>query len=322
MKKILSFIVIALNVFAFYSCNDSIDPYADYKQEFVLNCILNGDSSFQVATLSSTYRGSSLNPYTNTTDPAVAGALIRVWWQDSVAIFRDSTIARFDSSHYTTPYKFYYVKNFIPRAGINYEIEAQLQDGQKVGATLQPPSDIQFETSANDTLLPMEDQKHVNVRWKNFGDNTVYISRIVIYYYMENTGKKRYEKYVPQSYTEYNGGYLAVEPEPGLETACTVDYTTVNRAMTEIAGDDFQKSKYQIISAFVEVYALSEQFSHYYASTHRMGADYSVVLDEPDLSNVQGGLGIFGMYLKKRFFIRIDDNYIKSFGYTPVLKSN
>ena len=255
MKKLFFLIITAAGILAIYSCDDSIEPFADYKQKYVLNCILNGDSSFQVATLTSDYKGTTLDPYSNTTDPSIEGALIRVWWQDSVAIFKDSSIARFDSSHYTTPYKFYYAKNFIPRARISYQIEAQLPNGKKLRSTLSPPSGIDFIYVISDSAMPIQGQDGININWINYHDYTVYISHVVIYYYLSGTGNKRYEKYVPQSYTEYDGKYLPIEPKPDILTDCSVDYKTIDRAMAEISGDDPDKSKYQIISAAVELAA-------------------------------------------------------------------
>jgi len=79
------------------SCEENFDPFGDYKEKYVLTCLLDGNSDYQVATLSRSYFTGSFSPYDNTTDPALEGAEIRVWISDSVYLFKDSIIERTDT---------------------------------------------------------------------------------------------------------------------------------------------------------------------------------------------------------------------------------
>jgi len=85
----------------FYSCNENLNPYGEFKDQYVLSCVVRADTSFQVAYLTNNYVTQDFNAYSNTVDPAIKNATIRIWnGDDTVAIMRDTSIARPAGSSY------------------------------------------------------------------------------------------------------------------------------------------------------------------------------------------------------------------------------
>src|SRR3989339_1696422 len=128
MKKYLPIILLFI---IFVSCEENFEPFGNLNNKYALNCIIRGDTTFQVATLTRTYGNDNYNPYSNTVDPNVKGALIRVWNGDSVVIFRDTTFNRQDDSKYQTSYNAYYTNKF-QLVGNKLEIEAILPNGMRL----------------------------------------------------------------------------------------------------------------------------------------------------------------------------------------------
>ena len=130
MKYYLVLILISIiNI----SCDNNFSPKAPYDARYSLNCIIRGDTSFQVATAFKSYDVSGMNPYENTKDSFVDDAFIRIWrGNDEVFVFSDSTKQRTDTSRYNTDIKYYNINNFKPNEGDSLEIEALMPNGRRL----------------------------------------------------------------------------------------------------------------------------------------------------------------------------------------------
>ena len=80
-------------------------------------------------------------------------------------------------------------------------------------------------------------------------------------------------------------------------------------------GDD-AKNNYTILGGEVELFILEENLARYFASTETFKNSYSVKVYESIISNISGGKGVFGAYVKRTLPIRISPSYIRSFGYS------
>ena len=103
MKKIiLAFLV--LFSFYFISCDSSFSPYAPFTEDYILNGIVRGDTSYQVVTLSHSYQPDNTDPSTYKTDPAIVGARVEITYDNKIYVLRDSSISRTDTSQFDTPF--------------------------------------------------------------------------------------------------------------------------------------------------------------------------------------------------------------------------
>jgi hypothetical protein len=320
MKKLFSLAAIISTLVISYSCNDNFDPYGDFKDLYVLNCVVRGDSTFQSATLTRDYRVDNFNPYSNTTNETVKGAIIRIWsGKDKVTILRDTTIQRPAGDLYQSPYTVYYSNNFQPDPGTTIEIEAILPNGKKLTASTTTPEDIVMGTQ--ETLIPSTTRNYLKYTWYSNQKNPVFITRLGIYYFkIENGQKVRHIAVVPESYSEYNGTWIPIYPKPITEEARTVDLGIFKKTMELISDGDQNKSNYIILGCILEVLSLDSGLSTYYNATARSNDIYSVKLDETDNTNITGGYGLFGVYNRTYSVGFLTHDYIKSFGYTPGLE--
>ncbi len=318
--KIKFLIAVSLIVFVSISCDENFNPFGEYKEKYILTCLLDGNSNYQVATLSKSYFTGTFSPYDNTTDPALESAEIRVWVSDSVYLFKDSTTQRLDTSHYNTPFKFYYTNKVKPTFGKVVEIEALLPSGKKLRSSTVTPNDISF-SNQNPNVIPPVNNNFLVFSWQSQSTYTFYDIRIIVTYYKNESGTNiKYEKEIPITYKTQGGADEPIYPLAGRQTFVSYPMDVITKFMESISGGDADKSNYTVeIKPKVEVLVMDEALSRYYSSTSESLNDLTVRLDENDYTNIEGGFGIFGTYLAKRYSaISFVASYIQSFGYNVI----
>ncbi|MCK9279949.1 MAG: DUF4249 domain-containing protein [Melioribacteraceae bacterium] len=317
MKKLL--LALPIIFLLIVSCEDSFDPYGELENKYIFNCVLRGDTTFQTAYLSKSYMVDNYDPYSNSDDATIKNAQIRIWEEDNVALFRDTTVGRNAESKYKTPFSFYYTDNYQPKPGAKIEIEALLPTGKRLKSTTRVPYSISFRKSESDTNIRLSDD-FVQVRWSTYQPNPVFIPRLIIYYTKPVDGQRiRFSAVVPLNYIEFNGQFKPNYAKPNSDLAYGTDMKTFKKAMELISDGIADKSSIVIFSAFMEVYSLDENLSTYYNATARTNDAYSVKLTETDFSNVLAGTGIFGVFVRNYYILRMKHDFINSFGYTPGL---
>ncbi len=322
MKKFFSILFIGLTLIASYSCDENLNPYGEFKDRFVLNCIIRGDTTFQSATLTKDYVVDGFNPFSNTTNESVQGATVRIWsGNDIVAILRDTTIARPEGDPYQTPYTVYYTNNFQPEGDTPLSIEALLPNGKRLTCSTVAPAPLSMVSYSSDAAIPSGKKDYVKFAWTTTQKDPVFITRLAIYYFKHSGGQKvRNVAVVPANYVQYDNTWVPNFPKPTSEMAYSVDMKTITKAMELISDGDPNKSNYEILGCILEVLSLDPGLSTYYNATARSRDIYSVKLDETDFTNINGGFGVFGIYMRTYWVSFLDHAYIQSFGYVPGLK--
>ncbi|MCU7493279.1 MAG: DUF4249 family protein [Ignavibacteria bacterium] len=322
MKKILLSMIVITAAFLSPGCKDEdFSPKGDFKEKYILNCVLKSDTTVQTLTLSSSYNVDGYDPLANRTDPALRGADVRVWVGDSVYIFREAEESRSDTSRYSTPIRYYYAKNFRPQANKPAEILAVLPNGRKLHAATSIPLPVYVNFAEIDSIIPIDGRSYFRAVWNtNSGQNTYYYPRpSLVYFKFENGIPIRHVRYLPERYILSGGKFVPVYPSPTLNLVCTVELDALNRVMEEISAGDPNKKNYVVLSVIFEVWTLDMSLSGYYSSCKLADDGFSVKLDQTDFTNVEGGLGIFGSCVSYQFPMRLDKNYISSFGYKTKL---
>jgi len=160
--KYFKIILLILTGFVLISCEEDFNPYGDYFERFAFTCVLKSDQNYQVATLFRSYRPDGYDPSTYTEDPSVIGADIRVWYNDSVFVFRDTSVARVDTSRYKTPFKYYYNEKFRVGNRKTIELEVLLPNGRMA---------LRYKQNINGEIV--EKTKDVPYKYVNQGGSQV-----------------------------------------------------------------------------------------------------------------------------------------------------
>ncbi|OGU55237.1 MAG: hypothetical protein A2V66_01080 [Ignavibacteria bacterium RBG_13_36_8] len=321
MRK-LKLIFLSMFVIAIVSsCEEDFNPYSEFKEKFVFNCVIRGDTTFQFATLDRIYVVDGLNPYDNHEDPSVKGAVIKIWFGDSVKIFKEDSVLRSDTLRYHTPFSYYFNDNFVPPQNSTLDVEVLLPNGKRLTSSIQTPRKAIISAIESDFSLPVADRDYIKMRWAIEVTEVVYVPRLYIPYFKNENGiNVRYLKQIPISYEKVGDQYIPNNPVPSTNVALAYDMDVIDRAMQEISEGDPNKENYTILGAIFEVLALDDFLSKYYTSTAFNVEEFSIKrVDQTDFTNINGGYGIFGCHFKTRYSIKIKHDYIESFGYIPGL---
>ncbi len=316
MKKFILFFIVIVSVIFIYSCNDSLNPEAPFRQRYALTGIMRSDTSLQIVTLTKSYLPvKGLNPLTNKTDPAIVGARVDMWYRDTLYPMRDTAIVRMDSSHYSDSVHFYYVSNLKPQPNEYIDIEALLPNGILLQSETMTPdvSDFDFFDLTDDKVIPPVNNDFISIKWKDLS-NELYSPKIYIVYYKKNSTVK-YEKEVPLYYTNVNGKSVPIYPTQTRTNYFQIDMNTINRTLNDIPVGDTNKKDYSIAEMDVNLVVYDKYLSTYYLSLKLGTSEYTVQLDKPDYSNIQGGYGIFGSYVRTKWVLKFTYTYLKSLGF-------
>jgi hypothetical protein len=312
-------ILLALSV----SCDDQVNPKTDFKEVYALNCIVKGDTSYQIATISHSYNVSEFDPSSNTTDPFIPGAKIKLFYGDSVFVFRDTFSVRQDISHYTTPIHYYYLKNFRPSDSKTISIQATLPNGSVLssGTKTFALSNFYFD-NRNITYPSGISGEVIQLSWNSLGnsgkDIAIYYAPelVILYTKLINGIKTEFQKKVPIYYT-YGGldGPPIYPPIQVNQLSIVFQGFVLDQSMKEISQNDPDKKNYTIEKAVFRLFVLDKNLAAYYAAQRTFLDEFSVRFSQPDFTNITGGLGIFGTYSVKQQDVQLDNSYVSSFGY-------
>lgn len=312
-KNLLLFICIASMLISF-SCDDSFNPKAPFKEQYVLNCVIRGDSASQIAILSKTYDVSGFDPNSNYTDPSISGAQVYLKWKGTLYQLRDSSIARTDTSRYKDPIKFYYTKAFKPAANDSVEITAIPAPGVLLSSKTKVPYNVSY---GNSPWLIKGDEIVLDFRWTAYDLNVYYLPRMKIIYQKRNEIPVVTHSFeVPLDYSSVNGietpVYPVLSPVAGIEFV----RTNIDKAMLQVSNGDI-KSNYRFLRIDLELLIFDQFLAGYISTTNGFLDNLSIRLDEPNYTNISGGLGIFGAYEYNVFQISLFNQYLENLGYTP-----
>lgn len=331
MKKILFLFAIILSTVLLISCEEAFNPQGDFDDQYVLNCIIKIDTTFQIATISRSYKANDgYSTARNTEDQSVQNTKIKLicynFLGTEVYQFRDTIIENFYDKRFKTRRHFYYLKNFNPsiakteinnpgvfqRYGYNIKIEAVLPDGKKLTA-------VSYTSGLDSsTINTYKRTNPVNLGPENLSFRIYSNSQpelLIKYSKLENGNWVDYEKLVPKYYSIEGNNEIPIYPiiEP-TEQYIRYDTLTIRKTLQNISVGDPNKQNYVIKKIVFMLNVLDGAFASYLSTQQTFRTDFSYRETQPDYTNINGGLGVFGAI----YTIRLDVQMpwlIRSLGY-------
>lgn len=324
MKNYLILLLVFLSASLFISCDDQVEPKADFEQVYILNCILRGDTTYQIATLTKSYEIDGYDPYVNEVDPAVYGAKLKIIYNNKDYFFKDTIISRSVESRYKTPLHYYYLENFQPTETKTIEIVAELPDGTILNSKSETfaINVIYFEDIIQQIPEVGTNREAIFFTWKRLTGSTsnpnhYFAPELVISYTKEENGiNVPYTKKIPMFYMNSNTGSYPVYPSvQANNNRVGFDTLAINKALEEISVNDPNKNRYTIKHAIFRLLILDKNLAVYYAAQKTFLDEFSVRFSQPEFTNIKNGLGIFGTYSVKQKILAFEESFVTKFGY-------
>ena len=316
MKR--NIILFIITVFVFISCEEGFEPTTEFREDYVMYGILDGDSTYQTVVISKSYSAENFDPYSNTTDPDIQNAVVTIKGNDKEYVLRDTSIERADQSRYSNPQYFYYTNDFQPKVGEEVEIKAVLPNGKILESQTQLPHYSLFTWADSDEMLPISTiYDQVLFRWKlnNSPDDLVYLPRFLIHYFQKVNGVDvRKVKEVPYNLVRIGGQLKEQFPSATGKNYILYDTTIVYDTFKDLKGTG-SPSDITIIKGEIEVTIMDNNFGNYYSSIQTLNDGFTIKIYEANYSNIKGGIGIWGSYFIKSKDIEVLPDFTKRFGY-------
>lgn len=299
--------------FVLLSCEESFDPFIDFKQDYGVACILRSDTTLQLLSVTKSY------PNGNDAGTAPkylfeAGADVRIWYDNSVYRFKDTSIV---SSDGTDTIRYYYSNDFKIDYIQNIELEILLTSGKRLKAKSQTPLEMLFKNTS-EVLIPPVGKDIVQFYWSVPSLQYYFLPRLRIKCEQLNNGVKEiFYKELPVRYDIIDGAEQPVFPKPDRNQYAIYQLGAINKFLSEYATSLSNPSSVSIHQVLdFEVITFDAEVSRYISVSNSNTNNLSIRFDEGDYTNVKGAHGIFGSQVNKKYTrLKVLENYIRNFGF-------
>jgi hypothetical protein len=315
MSKIFYLIIILIS-FYFISCEESFNPFTDFKQNYGVASILRSDTTLQLLSVTRSYPNSS-DVGTNPKYLFEEAADVRVWYHDSVYRFQDTN---FVSSGTQDTFKYYYSNKFKINYSEDIELEILLKSGKRLKAVSKTPEEILFKNTS-EVLVPPIGKSIVQILWSSASLQFFYLPRLRIKCERLNDGVKEiFYKELPVKYETIDGVLQPVYPKASKYLNVSYQLDAINKFLSDYSASLETPSSVTIHQTLdFEVITFDAEVSRYISVSNTNTNNLSIRFDEGDYTNISGGLGIFGSQMSKKFTrLKILETYIRSFNFNYI----
>ncbi|MEE9225513.1 MAG: DUF4249 family protein [Bacteroidota bacterium] len=279
----------------FQSCEEDFSPKAPFEQKLVVFSLLTAAQDTQYVLISRTYDVEGFDPFRNRLSPDVSDAEVKVIRDDGMTIFFQDTTIQLDSNErYGEEGVAYYAAGFriLPRR--LYRLEVQSPAYGRVTASFGTPDAVRIGHSIDhetDDLLVTAISRGAKgflirlfVVYKLTSDKIAVEKALEVPISITNDGERIFPQVDRLNARRFRRDLIAAVLGDALRSASSGTVEDIGRRVVVWALDPNAYNYYQIVRGFND--------------------PFSVRVDEPDYTNIEGGLGVFGGLLVDSLFVR------------------
>ena len=292
-------------------CETPFNPKGEFREQLVVYAVLSTDSDTTWARVYRTYNPPGFDPYEVTTDNPVTDAVVRLTSGASEWVFNDTLLAREDLSRYQSPIAAYVLTGLSVTPGTEYRLDVQSPTAGSVDALVTVPGKG-FLSVGNSFVLQNPTLTDDNITTTTTISPTTwgYLVRLsLIADVWEGTVRRTVQKEVPLSISQIIDCQNLVGEYPRLRRResenpaeehlqafenAAYRWTIVNlRSDPAIDSIRFLRAEFEVLETDPDLYA-------YYNIASGFRDEFTLRTDEPDYSNIPGGRGVFGAFVRQR----------------------
>jgi hypothetical protein len=260
-------------------CENTFTPKAPYQERIVVFSVLDPSADYQVVRLESTYDAELTNPSDPIGKRTIDSARVSVTSDRKNFVFYDTLITIEDGSQR----RVWINRELTPSEGITYTLTVQVPDFDKITAVTQVPSRsyVQIQNTLNGLRLLGQDETA-------YPPDAFYFRLWVVGERTEGGQQVDVRREVPLRLDTETG--LLVFSEPTRSSVELFKLSNVVTAHAELRNIDQVSGRFLVATA----YSLDKFVYSYYKLVRGFDDPVSVRQDQPDVSNIQNGVGIFG----------------------------
>lgn len=301
------------------SCSTEVEIVDNSKDFYIVNAVMNADSSIQYITVAKNYFVEGSDPYENTADPFIKNAVVEVLDDFGPAhIFTPESMPRPEDARYQSELNYYKCEDFEILPNKTYKLNVKINNGPKLFSEIKVP-DFNRILFNDDKTFPINFRNELKTSWKfyrNEGQQAFYIPALYLNYFVRSEGKfekKRVE--IPKMYLGKNPDSKAVFPTISNYKFADFKYEAIDSTISWLYPPGPERENIYLSSLELEVTVLDIPLGTYYILSKNADTGFTVLLDYNDYTNITNGLGIFGTRKKVSNLIDLNTNYVFKLGY-------
>jgi hypothetical protein len=283
-----------------YGCNEPFSPKGPFEQRIVTYSVLNAQSDIQFVRMYLNYNPPGYDPNAFPSEQYDTSAQVVISAASQNFVFHDTLLG--PSLHA------FVSQSFRPQPGKAYVLTIASRFGN-VSSTTTVPGHGDLAVPDQSTLLFPNLFPNANIDIvATLGSGTRgFLVRFILVYSLENDTTILQESEIPLSYSQDSGGQLTpqfpqlqrmVDPTPTISFPVT-NYSQTIAQLTAQYGTRIipKKEKFYLIQ-------VDESAYNYYNVANGFRDVLSIRTDQPDYTNIQNGLGVFGSFNVDSLVIR------------------
>jgi hypothetical protein len=300
-----------MSFFLCAGCEQAFSPKGPYEERLVIYGVLSTKSEKVIVRAHTTYDPPGFDPLVQLDDTPVLNAIVTLTEGDRIYQLRDTTLRRVDKSRYPTDIPAYAHEPLKPEFGKTYRLTVRTVDGATVTAVATVPAEGTM-TLMNDFVLN-DPARYYDEYVGLVASISQFTRGILLRAYLEYEVlmdgvwiTKRVE--VPRTVLKLGDG--SEKPlYPGLRRRSTPEHEipSSTRESEVFPGVAFVYAKSEILeshpgsqvkflNAVFQLVQVEPNLYNYFNIVNGFGDEHSIRLDEPDYTNIQTGLGVFGAF--------------------------
>jgi len=299
------FVLLALVLAA---CKDTFDPRTALDQKMVVFSVLSTDRDIQYVRVQTDYMPAGYDPLSYTSDNFLSDAQVTLKDASKTYLLRDTLVARSDSGRYNFPLRAFYLNRFVPQRGKSYDLIVQSPSYGQAYATIVIPDKPKI-------TIPPEVIQYID-RPDRYAQNVAitfilqlsslskgYVARFLLYYDVLKGSEWVEERIeIPISSADSSSYSLDIPRYPDLAASPNTSQVGMiyrngyYRGTLNILNEHYKDTRLIFKWATVVLLQADKNLYDYYSITHASRDPFSIRLDEPMISTVNGGLGVIGAY--------------------------
>ncbi len=282
-------------------CNEPFSPKGPFGQKLVVYSVLSPASDTQFVRLYLNYDPPANDPYAVPAERSDTNAQVTISTAAQVFTFHDTLLA--------PSLRAFVHSSFRPHPGATYILTATSQYGTITATTKMPAAGVIWIPDESTLLFPTSfPLENIGVHVTLASQTRGFLLRFILAFRLQNDSTFRGQAEIPlyyvqdatgTSYPQYPQMQRAVDPHPIVLYPVAAYSTFLSKL-----GERF-KTRVLPEQARFYLVQVDENAYTYYSVVNGFRDDFSIRTDQPDFSNVQNGLGMFGSFNTDSLVIRL-----------------
>ena len=287
MKQMRTVLFAVASMMVAGSCTETFNPNASSVERMIVFAVMRTETDTQFVRVSTTY--SAMNdPRSMTTDTSVPDAHVAITDGTDTFLFRDSTLQRADTSRYRSRIGAHVAYGLRLAAGRQYRLSVFSPTRGTVTATataLYSPS-----------FYPLPDLSgNISLRITLGQNARAYLPRAHLEYQVRtDTGWETRRIEIPRTVDETTGEFLYPKPVTRGVTSVLFSVTEFNAVHARLR-QQFAARTVRLRRTLYTLTQFNDALYAYHSVANGFPDSGTLRLDEPDYTNITGGLGVFAM---------------------------